>query len=197
MTGGPASHARGAPATRRWQERHWVEHALGELRERGPQALTLERLCASAGRTRGSLYHHFSDHQALLSAVIRHWRERFTDAVIQAIRDERLRGSRAAARLNDLATALDFQVETGIRHLAASYPALQPEVDEVDRRRIAFLAELRREAGTTASDAQVTAELEYAAYVGAQHLCTILPAARLRALYRHLERLLLSADGRG
>jgi AcrR family transcriptional regulator len=142
-----------------------VEHALGELARHGPEGLTLESLCQSAGRTRGSLYHHFPDHEALLLAVIRYWRERDTEAIIRTIRDERLSGAKGAARLNDLATAVDFDVEVGIRRLAASRPNLAHAVAEVDRRRIAFLAELRIEAGAGKKDAQALAELEYAAFV--------------------------------
>jgi AcrR family transcriptional regulator len=173
----------------RWQASDWVEHALGELKERGPQGLILDALCTSAGRTRGSLYHHFPDHQALLTAVVTHWRERYTEDVIRAVRADALRGSRATARLNDLASALDFAVEVGVRRLAASYPSLATAIAEADRRRIAFLTELRRESGFTPKDARAAAELEYAAYIGAQHLSPLFSPARLRALYRHLDGL--------
>lgn len=171
----------------RWSRTNWVEHALGQLGKRGPEGVTIDALCETAGRTRGSLYHHFGDHDALLSAVLEHWRARYTDVIIDEVEASSTSAREGAARLNDLATAIDFDVEVGIRQLAAGRPWLREAVAAVDTTRIDFLTSLRRRDGSSAKDARALAELEYAAFVGVQHLAPRFSAARLRELYRQLD----------
>ena len=43
----------------------WLALGLERLAAEGPRALRLENICAAAGRTRGSFYHHFRDHDEL------------------------------------------------------------------------------------------------------------------------------------
>jgi len=174
----------------RWTRADWIEHALAQLAADGPDGVTVDALCEGAGRTRGSLYHHFDDHDALLCAVLSRWRERYTEEVIRNIQTAELEGELAAARLNDLATSIDFDVEVGIRRLAANRPWLRNAVTAADRRRIRFLSTLREQAGASKKDAEALAELEYAAFVGAQHLAPIFTPRRLRQLYHDLETMM-------
>lgn len=173
----------------RWSREDWAIHALEQLARKGVDGVTLDALCRSAGRTRGSLYHHFSDYHALLEATLEVWRDRYTEELIEEIRRAGLAGDTGASRLTDLSTALDFDVEIGVRRLASSRPALRETVAVVDRRRIDFLIELQLEAGSTEEDAHALAEIEYAAYVGMQHLSGLFTAGRLTELYAHFERL--------
>ena len=85
----------------RWTREDWTDLALRLLAERGPAAVTVDTLCTAAGRTRGSLYHHFRDHGSLLDATLASWRKRYTDDVIEATPP----GPRAPRRLLELTDA--------------------------------------------------------------------------------------------
>lgn len=90
----------------------WTELALRILAEDGPESLTVARLCEVAGRTRGSLYHHFADHEALIAATLEHWAARDTDRLIAEARD--------ADDLDRRAAALDARLELAVRRLIGS-----------------------------------------------------------------------------
>ncbi|MBX2803745.1 MAG: TetR/AcrR family transcriptional regulator [Myxococcales bacterium] len=167
----------------RFRREDWLELGLRVLGDRGPDGLTVRALCEAAGRTRGSLYHHFADHDALLSALVEHWAQRDTQALIDAV------GTEGDARtLNDLALALDLDVEVGMRRLAAKAEWLRAAVGEVDQARIAFLTALHRP--RHGGDAQVVARVEYAAFLGFQQLEPRPSAEEMRALYRRFEELI-------
>ena len=67
----------------------WIEAGLSLLGREGEAALTLERLCAALGRTKGSFYHHFEGMPALGSAMLAAWEQRHTDVPIAAASRER------------------------------------------------------------------------------------------------------------
>ena len=169
----------------RWKRRDWAAHALAQLGAHGPEGITIEALCTSAGRTRGSLYHHFEDHDELLMATVEHWRAEHTEALIEALAD----APQPAARLNELATTLDVDVEIGVRRLAATRPTLRAAVLDVDERRITTLTALHERAGASPPIARDLAALEYAAFIGAQHLAPLFPPGRLAELYTFFETL--------
>lgn len=153
---------------RRLTRADWLALGLQIIATAGPGALTIERLCEKANRTRGSFYHHFHDHQGYLEALVDEWHRIFVKRPIAESRkgapQEKLR------RLNQLASELDPRVEIGVRRLAASNSGVRSKVSLVDAERLRYLASLYREAGLTQRVADKIARLEYAAYVGSQVL---------------------------
>lgn len=156
----------------------WTDLALRVLAEEGPEALTVAALCDRAGRTRGSLYHHFADHAALLDATVAAWSREGTDALVAATPP----GPGAADRLNDLALAVDVRLEQGVRRLAERTPSVRETVRAVDRARVDHLSRLHEADGDPPAEAQARAEVEYAAFLGFQQLD--LDPAHMARLYR-------------
>jgi len=129
-----------APA-RRWRHEDWVDLAIAQLKAEGPAALTLERLCVVAGRTRGSFYHHFASVDQLLAEVAARWRQTETDAIADIAMGypDPMAGLAAMARLTD---AIDHRLERGVRFIAASNPAIRALVEEADVRREEVMLEM-------------------------------------------------------
>ena len=153
------------------------------LGQRGPEGLTVQALCEAAQRTRGSLYHHFADHDALLRGILEHWAQRNTQDVIAEVAP-----SGDIGLLSQLALGLDLDVEVGVRQLVARRPDLKPLVAQVDAMRVAFLVELYtpdfgEQAGTIA-------QVEYAAFLGFLQLEPRPSLSEMTALYRDFERLI-------
>ena len=154
----------------RFSRDDWLVLGLAQLSAYGPDGLRIEPLCAAAARTRGSFYHHFDDHDAFIAALLDQWREWSTDGVIEMVELEaEISGRRG--RLNALAAGLDQQMEVAIRRFAATNPQAAKAVAEVDETRIAYLAGMNEEElAADEARARLLAEIEYAAFIGFQHL---------------------------
>jgi TetR/AcrR family transcriptional repressor of nem operon len=130
-----AARAARTAATARGDEsrRRVLEAALGVFRAKGYAATTVDDLCAAAGVTKGSFFHHFDSKEAAALAAIEHWNtttgELFASAPYWRIEDPRDR----------LLAYLDFRaglvrgglpeftclLGTLVQETFASHPALQ------------------------------------------------------------------------
>lgn len=130
-----------AGVRRRWAREDWVGHAVDRLKEAGPAALTLDQLCATAGRTRGSFYHHFDSVDALLAAVAARWRATETEEIAARALEssDTLGGLALMARLTD---AIDHRLERGVRMLGMTDEAVRAAVEAVDIRREEVMRDL-------------------------------------------------------
>ena len=151
---------------RRFAREDWLDLAHRDLAAHGPDALKLDRICASAGLTKGSFYHHFPDLPAFQTAVAKHWVTVSTEKIIETIdgtSDARKRGE----QLNDLALMVDFRLELGIRELARRNAAVKDIVRECDARRVGVVGDIYcNRYGINAEDARFAAYIEYAAFIG-------------------------------
>jgi AcrR family transcriptional regulator len=172
----------------RYKKEDWLLLGARLLGEEGPSALTVERLTAAAKRTRGSFYHHFTDRDAFVRALMERWRE-------QAIEAAGKRYERAAspAELRQLMREqpkqLDYPFERAVRRWAASEPIVRAVLDEVDRKRIEGLGCLLAYLRPEIEDPQSAAVVQYAALVGLQWLLEGADDARLAAILRCGERI--------
>ncbi len=123
----------GPTARGRESRRRLLDAALGVFRTKGYTATTVDDLCAAAGVTKGSFFHHFDSKEAAALAAIAHWNEStgalFATAPYWQVPDPRER----------LLAYLDFRAElvrgaipeftcllgTLVQETFASHPALQ------------------------------------------------------------------------
>lgn len=155
-----------AVTRKRFRREDWLDLGLKALSADGPEALKLEAICKSAGLTRGSFYHHFADHAAYLRAVAEHWAKVQTQDLVGRLPATASAAERDAA-LTELAIEVDYHLELGIRELARRDAGVAEVVRAADAARLALLTELYAEKfGIGAEDAEMTARLEYAAYIG-------------------------------
>lgn len=147
---------------RRWRREDWIDLAMAQLRAEGIAALTIERLCADAGRTRGSFYHHFESIDRLLAELALRWRATETDAIA----DEVLGSAdpeTGLALLVKRTDTIDHRLERGIRILAVLHADIRQIVEEADVRREDVMAEmLRRAYRLSSGDATSAARLLHA-----------------------------------
>lgn len=168
MRVGSPGVAPGRSVEGRWSRTTWIELAVERLKAGGVAAVTLEALCAAAGRTRGSFYHHFPSVADLFVALAQRWRRTETDdigAVALAQADPR-KGLRALARRSE---AMDHRLEIGVRALAADHPEVAARVREADDAREAIIAGLLSRAyGLEASEARDVARLFHSLQLAGQ-----------------------------
>ena len=165
----PRRHRNYHVMTEKLSREDWTKLGLHLLSQQGPDGLTVDALCKAAKKTRGSLYHHFKDMPAVHKGVVEYWQYTNTTKVIFEV--EKSKDKSPLYHLNDLAQALDINVEKNIRLLVSKHPDLQPMVNEVDTQRICFLAKLyEQHHSIEQQQAKAIAQIEYATWVGFQYL---------------------------
>lgn len=166
----------------------WIRAGLGLLSEEGEHALTLERLCADMRKTRGSFYHHFSDMNAFIGAMLDQWTEDQTHMPIRRADEERDAFARMK-RLDRVVAGLDHKLDQIIRAWSIRDPRAKRAIDRVDKLRVSYIALLYGGFGLNGDDAERLAELEYTLFLGAQQkfeLMTGVEALRSLRLFREM-----------
>lgn len=167
----------------------WCRAGLEILRAEGAERITVERLCALLEKTKGSFYHHFSDLGAYLNELLRLWEHEHTERVIASTQTEsgrRARGERLEAEVRKL----DHQLERAVRAWAMRNAQARASLKKVDAQRIEYLSSLHEN--------EDDAALEYAVFIGLQHLGVLEEPARAERLtlrmHRALQALARKAD---
>lgn len=172
----------------------WTDAALDMLATGGIDGVRVELLSKRLAVTKGSFYWHFKDRDALHQAMLDQWRRQTTLALIERLdRDE----STPEARLRRLlrlpimgrrsASAAD--VELAIRLWGRREPRAQAALEEVDRLRLSYVAQLMTLCGAGPEEAEARAIIAYS-YL--RVAATLVPADA-RALMDRCETLLIGA----
>ena len=166
--------------TKRYSNYDWILKGFDVLKRQGPSSLTIDTLCQTANKTRGSFYFHFESMDAYFEGLANNWLEEFTTPIIATTPTTHGR----LDLLNLLAIRLDLELESGVRRLSEKQDIIRPIVHKADHLRIEWLAQLYAAAGTYSQDqAKDLAEIEYAAFVGFRLINPDLTASRSRELY--------------
>lgn len=159
------------------------------MRNQGYGALTLENMCQRMGKTRGSFYHHFRDMDAFIGQLLVHWQTLQTQAVIEKTELEVNPKARITV-LDETVRALDHRLDRIVRAWSLRDPRAAAALTVVDRLRMEYLRKLFRDNGTSGELANVLAELEYTAFLGAQQRFDDLNCAEARQLADRLREVL-------
>lgn len=138
----------------------WIDAAIQQLVEAGIGAVSVELLAGSLKVTRGSFYHHFTDREDLLRAMLGYWSERWSYSIRQQIEALGLDPSTTlfalmkAIRAN---RAADY--DAPIRAWALHDPMAREVVAQVDGARLAFIRSQFEGLGFKEIDAENRARL--------------------------------------
>lgn len=157
----------------------WIKAGFRALTAEGTDGLKVERLARAMGTTKGSFYWHFNNASDFKTRMLGHWLDEAFTAVTYQVECEQ--GAIAQLqRLMELAAQTPDEyggkeAESAIRAWARSDIEVAEAVSKIDLMRISFLKKLLANAKldehtalseVSTLDAQPTAELIYAAYVG-------------------------------
>jgi len=153
----------------------WTEIALRALAEGGLQAVAIEPLAAKAGATKGSVYHHFPNREALLKATVERWEREHTEKVIELVEAE----ATPHEKLRTLfGTVLDRSRKGSVEmalQAGAQDPVVAPVLQRVTERRLGYLAELFAQLGFDREHARKRALLAFSLYLGQVQMFGTLP----------------------
>lgn len=173
-------------------KRDWLEAGLTVLGEEGAPALTIERLCAQLGLTKGSFYHHFKGMARFKTDLLEHFEAEHTGRYI----DSAERGGEPARdKLRHLMNlVLDTKggsdrLEIAVRAWALQDPEVRALQERVDQARVGYLRSLWRDLGGAETDAEPMARLLYLVLVGAKQIVPPMATQDLREIYELALRL--------
>ena len=88
----------------RASRRDWIEAGLWLLAEEGLESVTIDRLCANLGLTKGSFYWHFKGSQEFLQSMADYWSNSadFLDTLRASDKDDWEQISEIARRVGNL-----------------------------------------------------------------------------------------------
>lgn len=121
----------------------WIKAGFKALISGGPDALKAEPLARALGTTKGSFYWHFKDVPDFRFQMLNHWLDHAMSALQRAI-DAGGTPTERLFRLKDATTAETdafggAATEPAIRAWSLSDPVVAKGVEEIDKRRMAYL----------------------------------------------------------
>lgn len=150
-------------------EEMWLNAAYQVLTESGVEAVKIMPLAKRLGVTRTSFYWHFSDRDALLEAMVRHWEDKNTGNLVARCEAYAEDIDEAIFNLFDcwLDDALfDSPLDLAIRNWARNAPALQARINQADRRRVAAIEGMFQRFGYDRAEAEIRALTMYYTQIG-------------------------------
>jgi AcrR family transcriptional regulator len=143
----------------------WLDRGLKTLASRGFSALKAAPLAKEMGVSRGSFYWHFADIAAYHAAILNHWREVATDAIIANVEQAAGDGEPLAVLLRRVFSER-LALERAVRSWAAFDSAARSAVQAIDRRRFDYVEGLIRAKGIAPEIARARAQILYWAFLG-------------------------------
>jgi AcrR family transcriptional regulator len=153
----------------------WTEIALRALADGGLGAVAIEPLAAAAGATKGSVYHHFPNREALLRATVERWEREHTEKVIELVESEKTPRDKLRTLFS---TVLDRgrkgSVEMALQ-AGAGNEVIAPVLRRVTEKRLSYLTELFEQLGFDREHAKKRALIAFSLYLGQAQMWVTLP----------------------
>lgn len=172
----------------------WIVAATEVLIDRGIDAVRVDVLAKALDVTRGSFYWHFKDRETLLVAVLNAWRDAATEQVIQRFEGQHAEAQALIVELISLpfrgrSAQRAARVELAIRAWARRDALARQAVDEVDARRLSYIAQCFSALGFPIGEARARAFILYAYEVAESILAQQGTAAQKKERAALLKRL--------
>lgn len=146
----------------------WLLAALNLFVAEGIDALRITRLAEELEVTRGSFYWHFSNREDLIDALVDYWRDKNTNAMLNAIGNTQSL-SDGIFRLFDTCADSDLfdpQLDLAIREWARRSDKIRAEVDDADTKRVQAITDFFIRYDYPMPQAFIRARVIYFAQIG-------------------------------
>ena len=132
----------------------WLELGMRLLEKHGAAGITVDKLTAEAGVTRGSFYWHFKNHDEFLTELAQKWSDMYTQSVIAAAyrQPDMDPAERLKVIVIDIISIGKARMDVHFRELATTRPAVLKVVKQVDALRTEFIRTLFEELGYSGED---------------------------------------------
>lgn len=164
---------------------NWLEEGFHILETEGYTKITVDNLCEQLQVTKGSFYHHFTNMDGYVAALMDYWSEANTLSIVRKI--DSVKEPKAKKKwLNKMVLDRSLKLEQIIRAWGYSNALVKKQVQKVDKIRLDCLIEIQVQEGKPRPIATDNAKFAYAALIGLQELFPNMPKkekARLQQIY--------------
>jgi AcrR family transcriptional regulator len=157
------------PSMKKISKEDWLKTALTALSTQGEEAIRIDKLCKELNVSKGSFYHHFKNIDDFIVQLMKYWEKGMTESIIETTEKE-ISFDEKVEKLNELVSKADHEIEVKIRAWGLRNEKVKKQIEGVDLKRIEYLKGLYLEQGNKNIIAADFAKLEYALFVGLQHL---------------------------
>jgi AcrR family transcriptional regulator len=144
----------------------WVKGAQKMLVELGPSALSIVKLSASLGVTRGSFYYHFVSLNALIDGVISDWECNVVDKGFADARSLTQTPLDEIYYLIDFVTRLSDKQDLVLRQWATHNTHVKKHMERLDEKRLAVMTDVFGRFTGDQKRGEVFGQLAFYAYIG-------------------------------
>jgi AcrR family transcriptional regulator len=166
----------------------WLAAGLQILGTAGVSGLTIERMTAELGVTKGSFYHHFENVRDFERQLIAYWADQYLSTSAEVPEDPGVRLTLLDTIMTEAFSPVT-EPEVAIRYWAQQDEMVRATVELVDAVRRAFVLEVFRPLVPDEEQAQLMADLLFAVMIGAITALPRLSAERVLELYHEFKRL--------
>ncbi|MDG9667743.1 TetR/AcrR family transcriptional regulator [Hahella sp. CR1] len=147
----------------------WLEFALKQLVNKGPDSLKIMPLCEALKVTKGSFYHHFENRQDFNDALMSHWYERMT---MEFIKQADAAGAplERLKKLDQVIAAHNIEAEMHIRAWALKDVQIAEHLVKIDNQRQQYLKQCYLDLGAEDRLAGELAQIAYGLFLGLQQI---------------------------
>ena len=138
----------------------WLTAAIETLSDGGIAAVSIVQLANIFGVTRGSFYHHFTDREDLLRAMLDYWEKRWTVGIREQVSALQLPpADMLRALVHSIRENRAAEYDAPFRAWALHDPLARTALEKVDAFRLEYIRSLFEAAGHTGIDAENRARL--------------------------------------
>lgn len=137
----------------RLNREEWLEEALKAVSQEPDSPITIGALCERLGVSRGSFYWHFANREDFLVAIIEHWEQRATSAVIDSVLSIDASPEERLSKLIEVIVTYRYsKFEQPMRHWAMKEAKTRKVLQRADKTRYMHVRGLFKEMGFTGDD---------------------------------------------
>jgi AcrR family transcriptional regulator len=171
----------------------WLEGALEALAAKGPQVLTVEKLCHELGVSRGSFYWHFKDRADFVRRLAKFWEMRFTQSIRETVAIEPNGPAERLMLLIETIQDLDVnRFDMPVRAWAIKEPLAEEIVKRVDNTRYQYVRSQFKELGFSGDELEMRTRT-FVVFHSMQDMFTLQESAAARKHRRKLRHRLLTS----
>ncbi|AJC22907.1 TetR/AcrR family transcriptional regulator [Pandoraea pulmonicola] len=175
----------------------WIAAATRVLVNRSIDAVGVESLAKELGVTKGSFYWHFKDRNDLLRRMLTAWRDRATEQIIASFESRKLPPRKLIQDLLDLPSREvmaheSASIELAIRAWGRRDEMARAVIEEVDAKRLSYIAQCFSALGFNIGDARTRAFVLYGYEVSESIVGGKSSKAQKAERRAFMERMLLS-----
>ena len=183
----------GHPMTGRKSREDWINAGIQSLKNKGPAAISAEKLAKKLGVTRGSFYHHFENISAFNSAILDHWTAVNTATPFAEAKEKSETPAEELEELVERSWHTDLQLEVAVRAWAMTSQQVRQRVEQSDKYRLGYLVKLYQTVVGDKEKGKRFAQIAFYGLLGAIHAKPRMEEEKLGELIREIQTLMLNS----